>query len=279
MEILVEFIVFQKMNKVYTYEEAKKFGPGEIGNKSTNLIRLSAEGVCIPNGVIIPKFIFGLENLVVSELQEELEGKLPDGEVYFCVRSSSTNEDSGNNSYAGQYKTYCGVRRQDVGLYSVKVAKSLSAKRAQAYREKTKTHDDEMSVLIQELVPCDKSGILFTKNPLNGNVAQFVLEAGYGLGDPIVSGEITPDNYVIDLRTGNVKRTRGFQEFAHIFRAGNIVKEKITPVKDYCLTEEELKRIVNEGKRIEEVFNAPQDIEWGMVNGNLIILQARNITT
>lgn len=267
------------MKNVYSYEEARNFGSDEIGNKSRNIIKLFNEGIRVPQGAIIPKFVFTSKELNFFELQKELDEKLLNLGDYFCIRSSSTNEDSGKVSYAGQYNTYCGIHRKDIGIYVKKVVESLNSLRAQHYQKENKTNKDEMSVLVQKLIPCKKSGILFTRNPMDNSKNQMVLESGYGLGELIVSGEIIPDNYLIEIETGIIKKTKGVLNSGIFFQKDGIKRESLEIKEDYCLDDSEIMEIISKGKTIEGIFNCPQDIEWGLTNQKLFIFQSRDITT
>lgn len=267
------------MKRVYSYLEAIALGVSEIGNKTANLLLMANNGIVIPKGIVVPRKVLYPECLDRGKLQQELMESDLGTSNYFCVRSSSLNEDSKSSSYAGQYETYCGVRKQEIADYVGKVVDSLNSKRAGIYKQQVGNRMDGMAVLIQELIECEKSGVLFTKNPLTGLGDQFVLEAGYGLGEPLVSGEITPDNYLVDRSTKKVTNYQGFQDWGKFFLNGTIEKRVLDRRDTFCLNDEEIEEIINTGMNIERLFGCPQDIEWGFYKQKLFIFQSRSITT
>ena len=124
-------------------------------------------------------------------------------EEFVAVRSSATAEDLPNASFAGQQATLLNVRGKEDVLNAVKECwSSLFTARAIYYREKNGfTHDHVLiAVIIQKMVDSEKSGVMFTINPSTNNPEEMVIEAGYGLGEAIVSGQITPDIYVVEKK-------------------------------------------------------------------------------
>jgi len=267
------------MEKVYLYEQVNNL-VGKIGNKAKNVALMHSRGFNVPKGVIIPNFVFHDESIDWNNLQNELESKLQStDQEFFCVRSSSNNEDLKNKSFAGQYSTFCGIRLKDLSEYAKKVVDSSKSFRAKSYLTHNNILQEDMAVLIQEFILCEKSGVLFTKNPLNNRLEECMLEAGYGLGELIVSGGTTPDNYVIDINTNQIKKTTGRQIEKQVFDGKQLILAKNEQKEIDCLNINEIHKIVKTGKRLEELFKAPQDIEWGCLNNKIYIFQSRDITT
>lgn len=179
-----------------------------------------------------------------------------------AVRSSACAEDSAAASYAGQQETFLGVKGIDevvagvVGCWA-----SFFSDRAVFYRrEKGSLDDVAMAVVVQRMVDSHKSGVMFTMDPVHGRRDRMVVEAAYGLGEALVSGEITPDHYTLD-RHGTVKRRRTVGA---------------APVLD----ETECARLAEVGRRLADMFGAPQDVEWAFdADGLLLLLQSRPVTT
>jgi pyruvate,water dikinase len=178
-----------------------------------------------------------------------------------AVRSSACAEDSAGASYAGQQETYLNVDGlPEVLRRVVDCWLSFFADRAVFYRrEKGSLEDVAMAVVVQQMVDSVKSGVLFTVDPVHGRVDRMVVEAAFGLGERVVSGEVTPDHYVLDRR-GVIKRSR-------------VVGEPVLDAAD-C---EQLARL---GQHLADLHGCPQDIEWAFdADGTLFLLQSRPVTT
>jgi pyruvate,water dikinase len=182
------------------------------------------------------------------------------GEPAVAVRSSACAEDSDTASYAGQQETYLNVSGgDDVCRHVVDCWASFFSERALFYRARKGSLDDlRMAVVVQQMVEPEKSGVLFTVDPVQRRRDQMIVEAIYGLGEHVVSGEATPDHYVVD-RTGATKRE-------HLANGG-------------VLEPSELTELAALGRSLEERFGAPQDVEWAIAGGRLFLLQSRPVTT
>jgi pyruvate,water dikinase len=136
---------------------------------------------------------------------------------------------------------------------------SFFSERALFYRARKGSLDDlRMAVVVQEMVEPKKSGVLFTVDPVQRRRDQMIVEAIYGLGEQVVSGEATPDHYVLD-RAGATKRE-------HLPNGG-------------VLDGAELAELAALGRSLEESFGGPQDVEWAIADGKLFLLQSRPVTT
>jgi pyruvate, water dikinase len=178
-----------------------------------------------------------------------------------AVRSSACAEDSETASYAGQQSTYLGVEGLPAVLDKVVGCwLSFFSDRAVFYRtEKGSIDDIAMAVIVQQMIHSEKSGVLFTVDPVHGRKDRIVVEAAFGLGENVVGGEQTPDHYALD-RKGTIKRS--------------------TVVGAQVLDEVELKRLAEMGLKLEKMHGCPQDIEWAFDrSGHLFLLQSRPITT
>ena len=205
-------------------------------------------------------------------------------EGFVAVRSSATAEDLPDASFAGQQETYLNVHGEaDLFDKIIKCWSSLFTARAIAYREKQGySHEDvKLAVVVQKMVNSEVSGIMFTVNP-NSGVKEIVIEAGYGLGEAIVGGEVTPDTYKIDKSTMEVKDKRiSTQKWKYTkSEDGKTVKvdipagkEKVQKVEDRRITE-----IAEIGRQIEIHYEKPMDMEWCVEDGKVFIVQARPIT-
>ncbi|WP_262175560.1 phosphoenolpyruvate synthase [Haloarcula laminariae] len=208
--------------------------------------------------------------------------EMGDGPV--AVRSSATAEDLPDASFAGQQDTYLNVERPDL-LDRVKECwASLFTQRAIYYRnEQEFAHDAvDIAVVVQEMVDAEKSGVLFTSHPSTGEPTTIV-EAAWGLGEAVVSGTVSPDNYVIDRESGEVTEVSVAEKRVMCVRGedGQTVERSVPDEKRdaQVLDEDELGRLLELGERVEAHYGSPQDVEWAIYDGELYLLQSRPITT
>ena len=202
---------------------------------------------------------------------------------YFAVRSSAVAEDLADASFAGQQDTYLNVRREDVIRMILTCWASYWNARAMKYRhDASKDHLSQgMAVVVQKMVKSDISGVMFTADPVTGE-DRVIIEASWGLGESIVSGLVTPDSYVLAKDTLEVKDfTVNTKEQGYYLADGknqlmDIPKDK---AEARCADDAILKLIAEQGLALEKHFGHPQDIEWGVEDGKVYILQSRNITT
>jgi len=136
-------------------------------------------------------------------------------------------------------------------------------------------------VVVQEMVPSEASGVLFSANPLTGLRTEAVIDATLGLGESIVGGHVEPDHYVIDLKRGEIlTKTLGSKGIAMHGKAGGGVRtEEIDAAQSQALPDEQILELAQLGKQIAELYDFPQDIEWAWADKRLYILQSRPITS
>ena len=207
-------------------------------------------------------------------------------EALVAVRSSAIGEDSESASFAGQQETFLNVRGATTVEGRVKECwASFFAPRAIFYRaQKGILTDTRMAVVVQEMVLATKSGVMFTIDPVMKRRDHMVIEAVFGLGEGIVSGAITPDHYVLDRDDGSVVREFiSTQPVAVIpdVQSGGITHRELSKEEGSArvLSEGQLSALHQMGLRIEAFFGTPQDVEWCIRDGDLLLLQSRPITT
>lgn len=299
-----------------------------IGGKARNLAILSREGLPVPPWVVLTTEFFEkflsdkLTDLIkllsvsyasqeaLKEASEKMEVLIKTAEfspsmkaeikekilelskgqhpVFFSVRSSATDEDSGEFSFAGQLESFLYVR-DDEGLFA-----SIKNCFASAYnfRVMSYRHANRLpllsvrpAVILQKMIFGEVSGVLFTGNPLNNNPDQTVINAAFGIGEGIVSGELDSDLLVYDEHLKLIKRHIVEKEhelsFDAVKGAGTIKKNLDPALKNKeALSESEALDLVKMGKKLEKIFEGiPQDMEWCMEKGKLYLLQSRPITT
>ncbi|MDZ5697453.1 PEP/pyruvate-binding domain-containing protein [Chelativorans sp. M5D2P16] len=251
------------------------------GGKGASLAAMTAAGFPVPAGFILPSHLM-LQVLDAAKLATLARSRdhagamayvreaatVPDevlsaydtlgGKV--AVRSSASAEDSDAASYAGQQETFLAIEgREAVREAVVECWASFFSERAIFYRGKMGSLDDlRMAVVVQEMVPAEKAGVMFTVHPITRRKDRMMIEAVHGLGEQVVSGEVTPAQYVVD-RKGRLKKTA-------------------KPGED-VLDAAELTELSGFGQRLAEHYGVPQDIEWAIASGRLYLLQSRPITT
>lgn len=207
------------------------------------------------------------------------------GARYVAVRSSATAEDSSTTSWAGELETYLNIEKDEV-LESVKNCwSSLYTPRAIFYRFEHKLHETKVSVavVVQKMVESEVSGICFTVHPVTEDRNQMVIEAGFGLGEAIVGGLITPDTYVIDKSSLELLDKYVSEQEIMIAKtskegAGEVkVPESHREIQK--IDDDKIKRLSEICLKIEKHYAFPCDIEWAMENNRFYITQSRPITT
>ena len=226
---------------------------------------------------------------IPEDLRRDVSAKykllFPGGKVGFvAVRSSATAEDLPDASFAGQQETYLNVKDEDDLFDKIrKCWSSLFTARAIAYREKQGYSHSEvkLAVVVQRMVNSEFSGIMFTKNPNNG-ANEIIIEAGYGLGEALVGGEVTPDTYIIDKQKMKIsKKIVSTQTWKYVRGPkGGVVKEDIPSAmtKSQKIPDDRILEIAMIGHHIEIHYEKPMDMEWCIEGGKAYIVQARPIT-
>src|SRR5579864_783920 len=205
-----------------------------------------------------------------------------------AIRSSATSEDSADASFAGLQDTYLWVRGVDSVIEHVrKCWASLYAVESVIYRRRLKLPELglAMVVVIQRMIDSRCSGVMFTRSPTTGDRSVVVVEASWGLGSAVVSGEVTPDKCVVGKITGEIiSRTVSCKMRQHLPNgSGAGVLDEEVPADQQnaaCLSDAELHALVDIAKRVERHHGCPQDIEWAIARGlppneNIFLLQSR----
>ena len=202
----------------------------------------------------------------------------------YAVRSSATAEDLPSASFAGQQDTYLNVVGQAAILQHVsRCWASLFTERAVTYRLRGGIDHRHltMAVVIQQMVLSEAAGVLFTADPVTCNRRVASVEAGFGLGEALVSGHVTPDVYKV--RGGEVvERTISAKRLAvHVLPAGGTEEQEVDPERRQqpALSDAQVLELARLGRRIEAHFGCPQDIEWCLAGGEFFVVQSRPITT
>ncbi|WP_128477578.1 phosphoenolpyruvate synthase [Halorussus pelagicus] len=229
-----------------------------------------------------------LETEMPEEIRQEIYDsydRMGDGEDFVAVRSSATAEDLPDASFAGQQETFLNVTREDLVDRVKRCWASLFTQRAIYYRqEKGFAHDKvDIAVVVQRMVDAEKSGVMFTSHPSTG-APRIIIEAAWGLGEAVVSGSVSPDNYVVDRESGAVEETTIADKKTMMEKddaTGETVEREVAEDlrETQVLDERDIERLVELGERVEDHYETPQDVEWAIVDGEVFMLQSRPITT
>ena len=218
----------------------------EIGGKAKSLKILTSAGFNVPRFISYN----GRSPLLSSILDSNFHGV-----EYFAVRSSAFGEDSANKSFAGQFYSAIGVKRKNIPREIEKVLSSYKGRKG--------------SVIIQEFLPCESSGVMFTEV----NSDKIVINSTLGLCSTVVNGEIC-DEYITDKSGSIIKKTIR-EKNVLFFQDGACIRVK---KDDESLSPQQIRQLARIASKIQKLFGAPQDIEWAFKKGELYILQSRPIT-
>src|SRR5215203_5886830 len=221
---------------------------------------------------------------MAEEIRSSYEKLGEDSETAVAVRSSATAEDLAGASFAGQQETYLNVRGAEALLEAVKNCwASLWTARAMAYRTRQGIDPASVSlaVVVQRMVESEAAGVMFTANPANGRRDEAAISAAWGLGEAVVSGQVTPDSIVVEKQSGRViSREIADKEVMTVYTKSGTEELPVPGARrrEPVLGDEAAAALTHYGARIEELYGIPQDIEWALSDGELFILQARPIT-
>ncbi|WP_461863421.1 phosphoenolpyruvate synthase, partial [Thermococcus sp.] len=230
----------------------------------------------------------------ILEAYHQLSQRFNKDAVYVAVRSSATAEDLPDASFAGQQETYLDVYGDEDVLKNVqKCWASLWTARATFYRAKQGFDHRRvyLSAVVQKMVNSKTSGVMFTANPVTNDRSEIMINAAWGLGEAVVSGAVSPDEYIVKKGTWEIKEKYIAKKEVMYVRnpetgKGTVlvkVADFLGPewVEKQVLTEEQIIEVAKMGAKIEEHYGWPQDIEWAYDadDGKLYIVQSRPITT
>jgi len=295
-----------------------------VGGKGASLGELTGAGLPVPSGFVvtadtyrtfieetgIAEELFAAVNVdtadstALAEAEQRarkliLETEWPDdqkgdvlaayddlkGDPVVAVRSSATAEDLPDASFAGQQETFLNITREDLLDRIKRCWASLFTQRAIYYRgEQGFSHDAvDIAVVVQRMVDAEKSGVMFTSHPSTG-APQLIVEAAWGLGEAVVSGSVTPDNYVFDRTDDELDDVTVATKKVMCVRdeeTGETVERAVPDDKQdqRVLSDEEIRALRDLGERVEDHYGGPQDVEWAIVDGDIYMLQSRPVTT
>lgn len=270
---------FIKANNIHDF--IKDMTDGLDVEKSDNLMRT---GEMIRARIMSGEIPENMRKEIVSSYRQ-MCAQRGNREIYVAVRSSATAEDLPEASFAGQQATFLNISGEAEVVQAVKECwASLFTARAIYYRVENKF--DHMKVglaaVIQEMVQSEVAGVMFTVDPVTQELDSISIEGAYGLGEVVVSGEVTPDRFIV--KKGNftieekdvAKQTWALMKVREINQKVDINDDLMEKQK---LSDEKVIELAKIGAKIEAHYKKPQDIEWAFQNNTIFIVQSRPITT
>lgn len=243
---------------IKNFNDISKEDVNLVGGKASSLGEMTKIGIPVPTGFVITTAAKGQINK--EEILKAFD-LLKTKKV--SVRSSAVAEDSQKASWAGQLETYLNVSREDLISKIKECWNSVKSDRVLSYAGRQNLSEEQlaMAVIIQKMIDSKASGVMFTANPVSQNKNEMMIESVLGLGEALVQGSVTPDNFIVDKESLEIK-------------SKDLQNDKQT------ISDENVKKLTKIGKRIEDHYGSPQDIEWAIDEQNKIwILQSRPITT
>jgi pyruvate,water dikinase len=293
--------------------------PRDCGGKGANLARLAQAGFPVPDAFVVTGQAFasfvrslpGLateiaaldgapepeigrrcqairERIAAAPIPPALDAAIAEGlrnlgATRVSVRSSSTLEDLAESAFAGQHDTFLAVSAEDVADRLRSCFASLFGERAALYRARRgfSHREARMAVVVQRMVESAVSGVAFTLDPVSGRTDELVVDAAFGLGEAVVSGEVTADHHRLSKGTlAPIEERIGAKEHRIVSgERGTVTVAEPAPGRA-ALSRPQLEEVARAALRIEESFGFPQDVEWALDGaGRLFILQSRPVTT
>lgn len=237
--------------------------------------------------------------LIRTELMTKATPSWKEGDNFVAVRSSATAEDSSVASWAGELETFLNTTRENVVERVKNCWSSLFTPRAIFYRHEKNLIDHYVSVavVVQKMVQSEISGIAFTVHPVTEDYNQMIIEAGFGLGEAIVSGQITPDSYIVSKSEMKMLDVNVAEQSRKLVKSKvhKVIKsQKFDKGEDFAnewleitssegrkqkLTDKQIIELVKICLNIEKHYGFPCDIEWAFAEGKFYVTQSRPITT
>ena len=261
----------------------KDYEDNDVLQKNANEVQKLILDTKVPED--IAKEIIEAYNVMNADSESE-SSQTPET-PFVAVRSSATAEDLPEASFAGQQATFLNIRGDENLIKAVRACwASLFTARAVYYRKKNNFDSSTVliSVVIQKMINSDAAGIMFSANPATNNLNEIVIEAGWGLGETIVSGSVNPDLYIVDKTSMTIKKKQVKKQTWGLFRnketGENEERDISSELMDFqVLKDFQILKLAKLAKQIEKHYGKPEDMEFAVEGEEVYIVQARPITT
>ena len=254
-----------------------------MGGKATALSKLGKAINNIPDWFVVSYTGFDINSkTIIEQAKQEILERIKDypEDSYFAIRSSAGNEDSAENSFAGQFDTFLYIKKENIVEKVLEVYMSAFSERIETYRKENNIEEITIpSAIVQKMVNSRCSGVAFGANPVNSNIKEIVVSAVYGLGSGLVDGIATADTYTIS--NNDINKNIATKDYCHKLENGVVIQKDVEKViaDKQVLTDDEILKVKELVKKASEFFGRYQDIEWAFEDNNLYLLQSRPITT
>lgn len=301
---------------IYAFRTSEVPSLSQVGGKAKSLIETTKAGFNVPEGFVLSvdffttwvdeikstpvwkrfldtptkdmcdelkKFAKDLEFSSAQKKALDKELRNLSEQSIFAVRSSSPEEDLEGTSFAGMYETYLGVTKAHLEDAIKDAFASMLDTRVVQYKKlnNISIENPRIAVIVQRQIPSEISGIAFSLNPQNNCYDEAMINASFGLGETIVSGQVTPDTYVVEKVKKQILDKKIMEKSFGLWLkddGGTFEKDNKEP-KAQALTDEQIIMVAELATKCEEHYSKPMDIEWAIEDGNLYLLQSRPITT
>jgi pyruvate,water dikinase len=250
-----------------------------VGGKAQSLCSLLHHGFKTPEGFVVTTFAFGNMS---KELEQKILNAFDELKVEnVAVRSSATTEDGKKDAWAGQLDTFLNVDRSELVEKTQRCWKAIDSDRAKSYAQAKNVQVGKIAVVVQPMINAEVAGIAFSAHPVTQNRDQIVIEAGLGLGESVVSGEITPDTYIVDKDSEKILEKHISNQSKKIVRSksGKTEWQGISDGNVQKLSDKKIIELTKIVVKLEELYGFAVDIEWLLKDSSLFIMQCRPITT
>jgi pyruvate, water dikinase len=256
-----------------------------VGGKCANLGELTGAGFAVPPGFAVTTAAYERDDIApaLGEAYAALGREVGRADPPVAVRSSAIAEDMPDASFAGVQDTYLWICGLEAVLDGVRRCwASFYNPEAVAYRAEHGITRGGMSVAVQYMVDARVAGVMFTLNPVSGDRSSIAIDSSYGLGVSVVGGEVTPDSFLVSKVTREIVRrqigAKATEVVADPAAATTLTRDVPEELRSQpSLSDEEIGRLADIGRRIETHYGHPQDVEWAIDRqlGELFILQSR----
>lgn len=274
------------MSFIEFFDDINENALGLVGGKGLSLAKMTQAGLPVPPGFVVTTELYKeckVSKVISDSVQADLYAAFDRlGANRVAVRSSAISEDSETASWAGQFESYMNVTRDSLIGRIKDCWQSVDGANAYAETQGIAKEELALAVVVQKMVDSDVSGVAFSVNPLNHDANEIMVEATYGLGELLVQGMVTPDNYVLSKDSSNIVSSNVvIKTNMLVYQDGDTKEVAVgTDMQELpCLSEEQLQELRAVICRIEEYYNSPQDVEWAIQDGAFYVLQSRPITT
>lgn len=250
-----------------------------VGGKALSLGALMRSGFKTVDGFVVTTASF-------NRMNDELRGEILNSfdrlnTKYVAVRSSAVAEDGKQNAWAGQLDTFLNVGRNELIKSVQKSWAAINSDRAKSYAKQKNIQTGKIAVIVQPMIQSDAAGVAFSAHPVTQNKNRIVVEAGLGLGEAVVSGEITPDTYIVDKKSGKILEKHVSIQMKKLIqgKSGKSIWQKLgSEDSKQKIADKKVLELAKTVTYLEKFYGFAVDVEWLIKNDELFVMQSRPIT-